>query len=340
MQKTALKLYKQTVFLITVFLIVSLLSFLSLWPALVFFGLLFLSLLILISHHRDISIPFIAPFLGRQYFRTKFRIMEIKNKHLTDNISSIHMEPLISEQHLDFAGRAILFLNQIYLVLVYYLVIMFHESEECFDLVREEFCLLNKHIHFFDHKKNEKINLEAVSCSLDKNLEVNPLILEILHEKFFILHQHKQGKLKTMSASGIILLILAIIVSTLVLNFISSNPENIQTASAISADSAAPENGGNLKIISSSLEIISETEAALKWMTNLEADSIVHYLPYSHGVLATNEVRVRSDDNLVMEHRIMIDNLKPGTLYYIELESKDAKGDIATKRIRRFFEAR
>lgn len=340
MQKTALKLYKQIVFLITVFLIVSLLSFLSLWPALVFFGLLFLSLLIFISHHRDISIPFIAPFLGRQYFKTKFRIMEIKNRHSAGNISSIRMEPLILEHHLDFTGRAILFLNQIYLDLVYYLVIIFHESEECFDLVREEFCLLNKHIHFFDHKKNKKIGLEAVSHSLDKNLEVNPLILEILHEKFFILHQHKQGKLKTMSASGIILLILAIIVSTLVLNFVSSSPENIQTASALSADSMTPKNGGELEIISSSLEMISETEAALKWITDREADSVVHYLPYRNGILATNEVQVRSEDSLVTEHRIMIDNLKSGTLYYIELESKDAKGDIATKRIRRFFEAR
>lgn len=340
MQKTALKLYKQTVFLITIFLIVSLLSFLSLWSALVFFGLLFLSLLIFISHHRDISIPFIAPFLGRQYFKTKFRIMEIKNRHLTDNISSIRMEPLILEHHLDFAGRAILFLNQVYLDLVYYLVIIFHESEECFDLVREEFFLLNKHIHFFDHKKNEKIGLEAVSHSLDKNLEVNPLILEVLHEKFFILHQHKQGKLKTMSASGIILLILAIIVSTLVLNFVSSNPKNIQTASALSSDITAPKTGGELEISGSSLEVISETEAALKWTTNAEAESVVHYIPYRQGILAINEVQVRSDDNLAVEHEIIIDNLKPGTLYYIELESKDVKGNMATKRIRRFFEAK
>ena len=83
-------------------------------------------------------------------------------------------------------------------------------------------------------------------------------------------------------------------------------------------------------------QIINETTAVFKWVTNSEANSAVKLTPYRGNVLAVEESKIFKDNEMSVIHEIMIAEFEAGVFYDIELSSQDARGIIATQLIPRF----
>ncbi|MEK7098142.1 MAG: hypothetical protein AAB906_04815, partial [Patescibacteria group bacterium] len=89
------------------------------------FFLFVIAVLIFISYKNDISIPIIAPFISRNYFRIKFRITELENSKISSGVEKTILLRL--------------FLYKYYLRCFYYLAILFQSSQDSFGEIREEF---------------------------------------------------------------------------------------------------------------------------------------------------------------------------------------------------------
>ena len=83
-------------------------------------------------------------------------------------------------------------------------------------------------------------------------------------------------------------------------------------------------------------QIINETTAVFKWVTNFEANSAVKITAYRGNVLAVEESKIFKDNEMSVIHEIMIAEFEAGVFYDIELSSQDARGIIATQLIPRF----
>jgi len=80
-------------------------------------------------------------------------------------------------------------------------------------------------------------------------------------------------------------------------------------------------------------QIINDTTAAFKWVTNFEADSAVKFTPYLGNVLAVDRSKTYKDNAMSAIHEIAIAEFEAGVIYEVELLSQDSQGRIATQQI-------
>ncbi|MEK7097465.1 MAG: fibronectin type III domain-containing protein, partial [Patescibacteria group bacterium] len=92
-----------------------------------------------------------------------------------------------------------------------------------------------------------------------------------------------------------------------------------------------------LEIGSYAVDNISPEKAAFKWVSNIETDSQIKYIPYRNNMLAVDETRTVKDKAFTTIHEIVISEFEAGTVYQIEISGKDAGGSIASKVIPTFF---
>ncbi|MDP3043635.1 MAG: fibronectin type III domain-containing protein [bacterium] len=95
-----------------------------------------------------------------------------------------------------------------------------------------------------------------------------------------------------------------------------------------------------LQITNYYTQIINDTSAAFKWVTNFEADSAVKITPYRGNVLAVEESKTFKDNTNSVIHEISIKEFEPGVVYEVELSSRDARGNIAAQLIPQFSTAK
>ena len=96
----------------------------------------------------------------------------------------------------------------------------------------------------------------------------------------------------------------------------------------------------SLEITNYITQISSPSAASFKWVTNIETDSQIKYIPYRNNNLSVDEAKIKSDKEIASIHEINIDDLESGTVYSIELSGKTAKGDVIRKSIPAFSTAK
>jgi len=69
---------------------------------------------------------------------------------------------------------------------------------------------------------------------------------------------------------------------------------------------------------------VKDYSASIKWTSNIEMDSTVTYTD-----VKTSESRMQGDAKFVLDHKIDLTNLNPGTEYVIKIEGRDIFGNIA-----------
>lgn len=69
---------------------------------------------------------------------------------------------------------------------------------------------------------------------------------------------------------------------------------------------------------------VSEREASLQWVTNVETDTNVRYID-----IATNEVKTQGEDALTKVHDFKLKGLEPGRQYLVRIEGRDEYGNQA-----------
>ena len=85
-----------------------------------------------------------------------------------------------------------------------------------------------------------------------------------------------------------------------------------------------------LKITEVSITGIATNSATIKWLTNLESDSLVNY---GHNNLLGTEI---CDKTLSLEHSITLDGLNSATDYYFNITSCDSGGNCVTSGVYAF----
>lgn len=88
-----------------------------------------------------------------------------------------------------------------------------------------------------------------------------------------------------------------------------------------------------LQITSYYTQIVNDTTATFKWVTNYESDSSVKFTPYRGNILAVEESKTIKDNNMSVIHEITIEEFQGGLVYEIELSSQDAQGNTAIQQI-------
>jgi len=92
-----------------------------------------------------------------------------------------------------------------------------------------------------------------------------------------------------------------------------------------------------LEIGSYTVDNVSPEKAVFKWVTNIETDSQVKYIPYRNNMLSVDETRTVKDKAYTTIHEIIISEFEAGTVYQVEISGKDAGGSITSKIIPTFF---
>jgi len=69
---------------------------------------------------------------------------------------------------------------------------------------------------------------------------------------------------------------------------------------------------------------ISDTQAEVSWKTNIPSDSQVKYTPKIDNVFDPANTKIEGATELVLDHSLLLPQLKPGNSYQFEVESKDA----------------
>lgn len=83
-------------------------------------------------------------------------------------------------------------------------------------------------------------------------------------------------------------------------------------------------------ITSPRVETLSTSSAKVTWTTNVLADSLVVVTPLKAGRPDTTGQQVQGSKAFVTRHDITVRNMKSGTSYTIEIQSKDQFGNVAT----------
>lgn len=92
-----------------------------------------------------------------------------------------------------------------------------------------------------------------------------------------------------------------------------------------------------LEIQNYTVQKISGQEAIFQWVTTVESDSKVKYIPYRNNILAVDEARTKTDSAFTTIHEIAVDDFEAGVGYEIELSSNDISGNTISKPIPTFF---
>ena len=91
-----------------------------------------------------------------------------------------------------------------------------------------------------------------------------------------------------------------------------------------------------LEITNYYTEVINDSKAVFKWVTNFNSDSAVKFAPYRNGVLSVGESKTIRDNVESVIHEITIGEFEGGVVYEIELQSQDAQGNMAVQSISLF----
>ncbi|MFH0854631.1 MAG: fibronectin type III domain-containing protein [bacterium] len=91
-----------------------------------------------------------------------------------------------------------------------------------------------------------------------------------------------------------------------------------------------------LEITNYAVQNISNEKAIFKWVTNMETDSMVKYIPYRDNKLIVEEAKEAANSAMSIIHEIEIDNFEAGVIYNIILSGKDLNKNIAEKEIPAF----
>lgn len=91
-----------------------------------------------------------------------------------------------------------------------------------------------------------------------------------------------------------------------------------------------------LEINTYAVENISTERAIFRWVTNIETDSQVKYVPYRGGKLAVEEMKTVKSKAFSTIHEITVSDFESGVVYEIELSGKDPAGQIISKKIETF----
>jgi len=91
-----------------------------------------------------------------------------------------------------------------------------------------------------------------------------------------------------------------------------------------------------LEISSYVVQNVSNEKAIFKWMTNIDTDAMLKYIPYRNNVLAVDQAKAKTDKTFSLIHEITLDDLEAGTIYQVELSGKDKKNDKISKVIPTF----
>lgn len=81
---------------------------------------------------------------------------------------------------------------------------------------------------------------------------------------------------------------------------------------------------------------ISERTATFIWDSSEPTNSEVVYTPYRRGQLAVQETKTKILEEAAIRHKVVVDDLEPGTTYAIELQGKSGDGNIISKSIPQF----
>lgn len=91
-----------------------------------------------------------------------------------------------------------------------------------------------------------------------------------------------------------------------------------------------------LEITSYYSQVVNDTSAMFKWVTNFEADSAVKITPYRGNTLAIEESKIFKDNAQSVIHEISIEEFEGGVIYAVELSSQDTAGNRAAQAIPQF----
>ncbi|MCG2697959.1 fibronectin type III domain-containing protein, partial [Candidatus Parcubacteria bacterium] len=91
-----------------------------------------------------------------------------------------------------------------------------------------------------------------------------------------------------------------------------------------------------LEITNYYTEVINDSTAAFKWVTNFNSDSAIKFAPYRNGILSVEESKIIKDNVESVIHEITIEEFEGGVVYEIELQSQDAQGNMAVQSISLF----
>ncbi|MBD3244455.1 MAG: hypothetical protein GF335_00490 [Candidatus Moranbacteria bacterium] len=196
------------------------LAFLLKFWSIPFFILYFFGLLIMISYQKDISIPFLGKSLRQAYFDTKYRIIDRSNSYENTFISKVKLG-----------------IYKTYLKFLRFLILLFKNSRESFETVREDSFLGYKLATQKVSIQDEIGKLEQIINKLKQGERVDLNSLEYLYHKMYALHKRKQKRVTVFSLAGLIVMISSTIISTMAVSFVfptisrpnaSSNSQFIQ----------------------------------------------------------------------------------------------------------------
>jgi hypothetical protein len=91
-----------------------------------------------------------------------------------------------------------------------------------------------------------------------------------------------------------------------------------------------------LEISNYYVEVADLQKATFKWVTNNEADAAVKFSPYRGNVVSVEEAKIVKDDSYSVIHNITIDNILSGTVYNVQLMSRDKEGSLIVEEIKQF----
>jgi len=91
-----------------------------------------------------------------------------------------------------------------------------------------------------------------------------------------------------------------------------------------------------LQITNYTSQVESNEKAIFKWVTNVETDSKLQYIPYRDNKLMVEEAKSVSNDAMSIIHELVVNDFEAGILYDVELSGKDINGNLITKSISAF----
>lgn len=92
----------------------------------------------------------------------------------------------------------------------------------------------------------------------------------------------------------------------------------------------------SLEITNYTIDKVADDEVILRWATNSDASSEVRITPYRNSVRSPEEARLITAEGFTSIHQIEATDLEAGTLYDVDLISRDLSGTEATKTIYAF----
>ncbi|MDD5071214.1 MAG: hypothetical protein PHQ42_00535 [Patescibacteria group bacterium] len=257
-----------------------------------------IGLAVFVSYKKNVSIPLVSIILKREYYRAKFKYLSKKNKK---------------------TGKQ--FFIRFYLKILFYLILLFENSEEGFSAVKEEaFSRLDEILsRTEDEKMEEKYRIIKRNIArLKAGEKLDSASLADLEKELFEFSKFKQKKATVFSLTALTIIIITTVITGLISSFLF--PEVFKTRAAsygfiqtdwsggVSSDSAthsdqtgwtkyfskdnvSTSTPGELSLSLTTSEIWSQTSDE-DWQTH--ATSSTYYLDGSVGIAKPNGITCSS----------------------------------------------